>query len=70
LKNGGLKMMKKYCGKKLTAGNSALLGHFFVKAYFCRRMVPIQAEIDADKNINLTPQVSGKKAKIMKNGEK
>ena len=63
-------MMKKWCEKKVTAGNSALLRPFFMEAYFCRGMVPIQAETDADKNINLTAQVSGKKAKIMKNGEK
>ena len=38
-------------------------------AYFCRKEALVRAETDADKNINLAAQVSGKKADIIKNGE-
>ena len=61
-------MMKKWCEKKVTAGNSALLRPFFMEAYFCRKEALVRAETDADKNINLAAQVSGKKAEIIKNG--
>ena len=39
-----------------------------MEAYFCRKEALVRAETDADKNINLAAQVSGKKAEIIKNG--
>ena len=37
-------------------------------AYLRRKEALVRAETDADKNINLAAQVSGKKAEIIKNG--